>query len=120
MNAPKQTKNKHLHCESIKVGFQCHFILWWLYLRPNDLVIIYATCRLVDKHNVACHGNDAIGGPQKYNYAPHLIEDIWASVQDLIQKGFNVSMIWDQVISNVKHRSGELLTGVSRDAFMTR
>ena len=61
-----------------------------------------------------------MGRPQKINYAPHLTKDIRASVQDLIQKGFNVSMIWDQVISNVKHRSGELLIGVSRDAFMTR
>ena len=29
-------------------------------------------------------------------------------------------MIWDQLIYDVKHRSGELFTGVTRDAFMTR
>ena len=94
--------------------------MWRIYLRPNDVVIIYTACRHVDEHNVSCHGNDAVGRPQKFSYAPHLTEDIRASVQDLIQKGFNVTMIWDQLISDVKHRSGELFTGVSRDAFMTR
>ena len=58
--------------------------------------------------------------PQKFNYAPHLTKDIRASVQDLIQKGFNVTLIWDKLIYDVKHRSGELFTRVSRDAFMTR
>ena len=95
MSAVEQPKKKCLPCESIKVGFQCHLIVWQLYLRPNDVVIIYTVCRHVDKHNVSCHGNDAVGRPQKFNYAPHLTEDIRASVQDLIQKGFNVSMIWD-------------------------
>ena len=73
-----------------------------------------------DKSNVVCHGNNAINRPKKFNYAPHLTEDIRASVQDLIQNGFNVTMIWDQLIYDVKHRSGELFTWVSRDAFMTR
>ena len=92
----------------------------WLYLRPNDALIIYTACRHVNKHNISCHRNDAIGSPQKFNYAPHLTEDIWASVQDLIQKGFKVTMIWAQLISNVKHKSGELFIGVSWDAFMKR
>ena len=118
MNAREQTKNKRLHSESIKVGCQCHFIVRRLYLKPSDVVIIYTACRHVDKHNVACHGNHIVGRPQKFNYAPHLTEDIRASVQDLIQKGFNVTMMWDQLISDVKHRSGELFTGVSRDAFI--
>ena len=29
-------------------------------------------------------------------------------------------MIWDYLISNAKHRLGDLFIGVSRDAFMTR
>ena len=120
MSVVEQPKKKRLPRESIKVGCQCHFIVRWLYLKPNDVVITYTACRHVDKHNVSCHGNDAVGKPKKFNYAPHLTEDIWVSVQDLIQKGFNVSMISDQVISDVKHRSGELFTGVSWDAFMTR
>ena len=119
MNEVEHPKKKRLPHESIKVGCQCHFIVQWLYLRPNDVVIIYTASRHIDKHNVACHGNDVVGRPQKFNYAPHLTEDIRASVQDLIQKDFNVTMIWDHLISDVNHRSGELFTGVSRDAFMT-
>ena len=91
-----------------------------LYLIPYYVVIIYTACRHVDKHNVSCHGNDAVGMLQKFNYAPNLTEDIRDSVQYFTQKGFNVSMIWDQVISDVKHRSGELFIEVSQDEFMTR
>ena len=76
MNAVEQPKKKRHPRESIKVGFQYHFIVRRLYLRPNDIIIIYTACRHIAKHNVACHGNDAIGMPQKFNYAPHLTEDI--------------------------------------------
>ena len=120
MSAVEPPNKKCLPHESIKVGFQCHLIVWRLYLRPNDFVIIYTACRHVDKHNVSYHGNDAVDMPKKFNYAPHLTKDKWASVQDLIQKGFNVSMIWDQVISDVKLMPSELFIGVSRDAFMRR
>ena len=80
MSVVEQPKKKHLPCESIKVGCQCHFIVQWIYLRPNDVVIIYTACRHIDEHNVVCHGNDAIDMPQNFNYAPHLTEDIQASV----------------------------------------
>ena len=82
MNVVEQLKKKCHARKSIKVGCQCHFIVRRLYLRPNDDVIIYTACRHVDKHNVVCHGNDAEGRPQKFNYAPHLTEDIRASFQD--------------------------------------
>jgi len=120
MKAPEQAENKRLHCESIKVGCQCYFIVRRLQLRPDDAVIIYTMRTHNDKSNVVCHGNNAINRPQKFNYAPHLSKDIRTSVQDLIQKGFNVTMIWDKLISDVNHGSGELFTGISRDAFMTR
>ena len=90
MSAVEQPKKKRLPRESIKVGCQCHSIVGQLYLRTNDIVIIYTRCRNVNKHNVSYHGNDAVGRPQKFGYAPHLTKDIRASVQDLIQKGFNV------------------------------
>ena len=38
-----------------------------------QMMLLY---RHIDKHNVAYHGNDAIGRPQKFNYAPHLTEDL--------------------------------------------
>ena len=63
MNAVEQPKKKHHPHESIKVGCQFHFIVQQLYLRPNDVVIIYIACRHIDKYNVSCHGNDAIGMP---------------------------------------------------------
>ena len=91
-----------------------------LHLRPDYAVIINTTHTHIDKSNVVCHGNNAINRPQKFNYAPHLSKDIRTSVQDLIQKGFNVTMIWDKLISDVNHGFGELFTGISRDAFMTR
>jgi len=91
-----------------------------LQLRPDDAVIIYNARTHIDKDNVVCHGNKALNRPQKFNYAPHLSKDIRASIQDLIQKGFNVTMIWDKLISDVKNGSGELFTGIRRDAFMTR
>ena len=91
-----------------------------LQLRPNDAVITYTACRHIDKSNVVCHGNDAIGRPQTFKYAPHLSEDIRASVQDLVEKGFNVTMIWDKFISDVELGFGDFFTGLSRDALMTR
>ena len=93
-SAVEQPKKKCLPHKSIKVGFQCCFIVRRIYLRPNAF-IIYTACRHVDKHNVSYHENDVVGRPQKFNYAPHLTEDIRASVQDLIQNGFNVTIIWD-------------------------
>jgi len=92
-----------------------------LLLRPNDVVIIiYTSCRYIDKSNVICHWKDAIGRPQTFNYAPHLTNDIWSSVQHLIQNGFNATMIWNKFISDVEHGYGELFTWRSRDALMTR
>ena len=87
MSAVEQPKKKRLPRESIKFVFQCQFIVRRLYLRPNDVVIIYTSCRHIDKDNVAFHWNDAIGRPQKFNYAPHLTEDIRASFQDWFKMG---------------------------------
>ena len=41
MSLVEQPKKKRLPRESIKFGFQCQFIVSQLYLRPNDVVIIY-------------------------------------------------------------------------------
>ena len=109
----KQAKKKCHPRVSIKVGCRCHFIVRRLQLRPNDAIVTYTTCRHIDKSNVVCHGNDAIGRPQTFKYAPHLSEDIRASVQYLVEKGFNVTMIWDKFISDVEHGSDDLVTGIS-------
>ena len=114
-----QKRNLNWH-KSIKVGCQCHFIVRWLQLRLVNVVIIYTTCRHIDLSNVFCHGKYAIGKRMRFNYAPHLTRDMWSSVQHFIQRGFNVSMIWDKFISDVKDGSGELYTGISRDTYMTR
>ena len=111
----------HNPCLNIKFGCQCHFIVRRIQLRPeSDVVIIYTACRHIDKYNVDFHGTDAISRPQSFNYAPHLTMDIRDSVAHLIENGFNVTMIWDKFISDVQHESGELFTGITRDALMTR
>ena len=120
INAVDVGKKKRNPRQSIKVGCQCHFIVRRLQLRPDDAVITYTACRHLDKYNVVCHGTDAIGRPQSFNYAPHLTMDIRDSVAHLIENGFNVTMIWDKFISDVQHESGELFTGITRDALMTR
>lgn len=120
INALEPIKKKRNPRQSIKVACQCHFIVRRLQLRPHDAVITYNACRHIDKCNVVCHGKDAIGKPQTFNYAPHLSEDIRSSVQDLVRKGFNATMIWDMFISDVAQESGELFTGISRDSLMTR
>ena len=71
MSVVEQPKKKHFPRESIKVGFQCHFIVRRLYLRLNGTIIIYTACRHVDKHKVVCHGDVVVGRPQKFNYATH-------------------------------------------------
>lgn len=117
--ALKHAKKRRHPRESIKVGCQCNFIVRQLLLRPNDVVIIiYTSCRYIDKSNVICHWKDAIGRPQTFNYAPHLTNDIWSSVQHLIQNGFNATMIWNKFISDVEHGYGELFTWRSRDALI--
>lgn len=72
----ESTTKKRLPRQSIKVGCQCHFIMRRLALRPNDVVLIYTTCRHVDEQNVVCHGNEANDIPKKFNFAPHLTENI--------------------------------------------
>lgn len=84
-----------------------------LQLRPDDVVIIYITCRHIDKSNVVCHGKDAIGRSMRFIYAPHLTRDMRSIVQHLIQRGFNVTMIWDKFISHVKDGLSELYIGTS-------
>ena len=59
----KRTKKRRHPCENIKFCCQCHFIVRQLHLRPNDVIITYTECRHIDKSNVVCHGNDAIGRP---------------------------------------------------------
>jgi len=120
MSASSDQNKKHNQHESIKVGCQCHFIVRRLQLRPDDAVIIYTACRHIDKSNVVCHGKDAIGRPMRFSYAPHLTRDMRSIVQHLIQRGFNVTMIWDKFISDVKDGFDELYTGTSRDTYMTR
>ena len=43
-----------------------------------------------------------------------------SSVQHFIKRGFNVTMIWDKFISDVKDGSGELYTGILRDTYMKK
>ena len=88
--------------------------------RPNDDVLIYTACRHVDEQNVVCRGNEENDIPKKFNFAPHLTENIRTSVEELIRDGFNATMIWDKFISDVRYGSGELFTGAPRDSFMTR
>lgn len=121
MNTPQWfKKRKRSPRESIKVGCTCHFIMRRLYSRPQDVVIIYNTPKHVDRFSIVCHGKDVVGRPQSFNYAPHLSKNIRDSVAKMIEDGFNVTMIWDKFISDVEHGSGELFTGVTRDALMTR
>ena len=89
-------------------------------MRPNDVGITYTTCRHIDKSGVVCHGKDAVGKPQTFNYAPHLTDNLRASVKQMVQDGFNATMIWDKFISDVEHQSGQLFTGTTQDTLMTR
>jgi len=89
-------------------------------MRPDDVVIIYTACRHIDKSNVICHGTNEIGRSMRFNYAPHLSWDMRSSVQHFVKRGFNVTMIWDKFISDVKDGSGELYTGIPRDTYMTK
>ena len=41
-------------------------------------------------------------------------------MKQMVQDGFNATMIWDKFISDVEHQSGQLFTGTSRDTLMTR
>jgi len=120
VNAPESKKRIRSPRESIKVGCTCHFIMRRLYSRPDDVVIIYNTSKHVDRSSIVCHGKDVVGRPQSFNYAPHLSKNIRDSVAKMIEDGFNVTMVWDKFISDVEHGSGELFTGVTRDALMTR
>lgn len=119
-NEPQCKKKKRSPRESIKVGCTCHFIIRRLYSRPHDVVIIYNASKHVDGSGIVCHGKDVVGRPQSFNYAPHLSKNIRDSVAKMIEDGFNVTMVWEKFISDVKHGSGELFTGVTRDALMTR
>jgi hypothetical protein len=94
--------------------------MYRLYVRPNDVVLIYTECRHIDKCGGMCHGKNAVGRPETFKYAPHLSFDIHASVEKMIEDGFNVTMVWDKFISDVEHQSGELFTGVTRDTLMMR
>ena len=67
-----------------------------------------------------CHEKNVVGRHKKFKYAPHLSFDIHASVEKMIEDGFNVTMVWDKFISDVEHQSGELFTGVTRDTLMMR
>jgi hypothetical protein len=120
MNPHGSTKMKRNPRQSIKVGCRCHFIMHRLYMRPNDVILTYTECRHIDQSGGMCHGKNAVGRPQTFKYAPHLSFDIRASVEKMIEDGFNVTMVWDKFISDVEHQSGELFTGVTRDALMTR
>ena len=106
--------------QSIKVGCKCHFIVRRLCLRPNDVVITYTACRNIDKSIVVCHGKDSVGRPQTLNYAPHLTDNMWANVKQMVEGGFNVTMIWDKLIHDVEHEAGPLFTRIVRDALETR
>jgi hypothetical protein len=94
--------------------------MYRLYVRPNDVVLMYTECRHIDKCGGMCHGKNAVGRPETFKYAPHLSFDIHASVEKMIEDGFNVTMVWDKFISDVEHQSGELFTGVTRDTLMMR
>lgn len=120
MSGQVSTKKTRIPRESIKVGCRCHFIMRRLFLKPEHAIIIYTHCRHVDKSNIVCHGKDAIGRPQMFNYAPHLSSDIRAGVEQMIKDGFSVTMIWNKFIYDVEHKSGELFTGLTRDTLMTR
>ena len=89
-------------------------------MRPNDVVITYTTCTHIDKSGIVCHGKDAVGRPQTFNYAPHLTDNLRASVKQMVQDGFNATMIWDKFIYDVEHQSGQLFTGTICDTLMTR
>lgn len=119
-SAQTTTKKKRSPRESIKVGCNCHFIMRRLFQRPEDAIITYTHCRHVDTYGIVCHGENAIGKPKTFNFAPHLSSDIRVSVEQMIKDGFNVSMVWDKFLSDVEHKSGELFTGVTQDTLMTR
>lgn len=89
-------------------------------MRLDNVVRIYTACRHIDKSNVICHGTDAISRSMRFNYAPHLTRDMQSSVQHFIKRGFNVTMIWEKFIYDVKDRSGELYRGIPRNTCMTR
>ena len=91
-----------------------------LQIRPDNAIIIYTACRHIDKSNVICPGLDAIGRSMRFNYAPHLSWDMRSSVQHFVKRGFNVTMIWDKFICEVKDRSGDLYRGIPRNTCMTR
>ena len=99
--------------QSIKVGYKCHFIVRRLCLRPNDVVITYTTCRHIEKSSVVCYGKDAVGRPQTFNYAPHLTDNMQANVKQMVEAGFNVTMIWDKLIHDVEYEAGPLFTGIA-------
>ena len=67
-----------------------------------------------------CHGKDAVGRPQKFNYAPHLTDNMRANVKQMVEVGFNVTMIWDKLIHDVEHEAGPFFIGISWDALETR
>ena len=120
MSSSLDQRKNHNQQERIKFCFQCHFIIWRLQLRTDDVGIIYTTCRHIDKYNVSYHGKYAIGRPMRFNYGPHLTRHMWSSVQHFIQRCFSVLMIWDKFISDIKDGSSELYTGIYSDTYMTR
>ena len=67
-----------------------------------------------------CDGKDAIGRPQTFIYAPHLIDNMQAYVKQMVEAGFNVTMIWDKLIHDMEHEAGPLFTGIARDSLETR
>jgi len=94
--------------------------MYRIYVRTNDVVLIYTECRHIDKCGGMCHDKNAVGRPETFKYAPHLSLDIHTSVEKIIEDGFNVTMVWDKFIFDVEHQSGELFTGVTRDTLMMR
>ena len=47
LNPHGSTKMKRNPCQSIKVGFRCHFIMHRLYMRPNDVILRVKSWRWV-------------------------------------------------------------------------
>ena len=67
-----------------------------------------------------CHGTDAIGRSQTFNYAQHLTNNMRSNVKQMVEYSFNVTMIWDKLIHDVEYEVGPLFTGIARDALETR
>jgi len=60
-----------------------------------------------------CYGKDAVGRPQTFNYAPHLMNNLRSNVKQMVEDSFNVTMIWGKLIHDVEHEAGPLFTGIA-------